>query len=202
MAESPDEQLINQARDGELEAFNQLVLRYQNYIYSIAYRLMGDAASAEDSVQETFLTAYEKLDQYRGGSFKAWLARIATNTCYDVLRKHKRHNITYLDEMPGSDYYDEPPLPADEPTPEQAASTGDLNRAIQDCIQGLADDQRAVLVLCDVMGYSYQEAAENVGAALGTVKSRLSRARQGIRRCLQTVQELLPAEYRLRNEDP
>ncbi len=201
MPESSDEQLIDQVRQGQPEAFNALVLRYQNYVYSISYRLMSDAASAEDSTQETFLSAYEKLDQFRGGSFKAWLARIATNTCYDVLRKQKRHNIMYLDEMPGSEFYDEPPVAANEPTPEQVAGDSDLTRALQECIQGLADDQRTVLVLCDVMGHSYQEVAETVGAALGTVKSRLSRARLGVRRCLQTVQELLPSEYRLHNED-
>lgn len=202
MPESTDDApLIAAAREGDVEAFNDLVRRYQNYIYSITYRIMGEPDGAADNAQETFLTAYEKLHTFRDGSFKAWLARIATNTCYDALRKHKRRREDYLDELPGSDYYDEPPLPSPAATPEQAAQESDLSAALQDCIRSLDDDQRIVLVLCDVQEFSYQEAAETVGVALGTVKSRLSRARLAVRRCLQAVQELLPREYRLSNED-
>jgi RNA polymerase sigma-70 factor (ECF subfamily) len=93
--------------------------------------------------------------------------------------------------------YDEPPVPADAPNPEQEAQRMDLNRALQECINGLNDDQRVVLVLSDVQGMTYQEVASSVGTELGTVKSRLSRARLAMRRCLQGVQELLPGEYRL-----
>ncbi|MDQ7027018.1 MAG: sigma-70 family RNA polymerase sigma factor [Anaerolineae bacterium] len=194
---SDENQLIAKAKRGDVEAFNMLVLRYQNYIYSITYRIMGEADGAADSAQDTFLTAYRKLTSFRGGNFKAWLARIATNTCYDELRKQKRRPQDYLEEMPGSDMYDEPPVAADIPNPEQEAQRADLNRALQDCINGLSTDQRMVLVLSDVQGFSYQEVAAQVGAELGTVKSRLSRARLAMRRCLQAVEELLPSEYRL-----
>jgi RNA polymerase sigma-70 factor (ECF subfamily) len=194
---SVENQLIAKSKRGDVESFNMLLLRYQDYISSSTYRIMGEADGAADSAQETFLTAYRKLTSFRGGNFKAWLARIATNTCYDELRKQKRRPQDYLEEMPGSEMYDEPPVAADSPNPEQEAQRADLNRALQECINGLSTDQRMVLVMSDVEGMSYQEVAENVGAELGTVKSRLSRARLSMRRCLQSVQELLPGEYRL-----
>lgn len=136
-----------------------------------------------------------------GGNFRAWLARITTNTCYDELRKRKRRPQDYLEELPGAEMYDEAPIAADSPTPEQEAQRADLNQAIQDCITALNDDQRIVMVMSDVQGYSYQEIADMVDTSLGTVKSRLSRARLAVRRCLQAVQELLPHEYRLSSED-
>ena len=194
---SDENQLIAKSKRGDVESFNVLVLRYQDYIYSVTYRIMGEADGAADAAQETFLTAYRKLTSFRGGNFKAWLARIATNACYDELRKQKRRPQDYLEEMPGSEMYDEPPVAADAPNPEQEAQRADLNRALQECISGLSTDQRMVLVLSDVEGMSYQEVADSVGAELGTVKSRLSRARLAMRRCLQSVQELLPGEYRL-----
>ena len=194
---SDENQLIAKSKRGDVDSFNILVLRYQDYIYSIAYRIIGEAEGAADVAQDTFLTAYRKLTSFRGGNFKAWLARIATNACYDELRKQKRRPQDYLEEIPGSEIYDEPPIAADAPNPEQEAQRADLNRALQECMSGLSTDQRMVLVLCDVQSMSYQEVADNLGAELGTVKSRLSRARLAMRRCLQAVQELLPDEFRL-----
>ena len=194
---SDENQLIAKSKRGDVDSFNVLVLRYQDYIYSIAYRIIGEAEGAADVAQDTFLTAYRKLTSFRGGNFKAWLARIATNACYDELRKQKRRPQDYLEEIPGSEIYDEPPIAADAPNPEQEAQRADLNRALQECMSGLSTDQRMVLVLCDVQSMSYQEVADNLGAELGTVKSRLSRARLAMRRCLQAVQELLPDEFRL-----
>lgn len=202
MAEMINEsEFIQQAQAGNLDSFNALVLHYQNYIYTISYRIMGEGEGAADMAQEAFITAYRKLDQFRGGSFKAWLARIATNTCYDELRKQQRRPADYLEEMAGSDRPDGPPLPAHEPSPESAAQTSELNQAIQDCITALKPAQRLVLVLVDVQGLSYDEVAAQAGVALGTVKSRLSRARVNVQRCLQQVQELLPEQYRLTDND-
>lgn len=188
--------LIQAARKGNLDAFNGLVLAHQNIAYTIAYRIMGDGESAADVTQEAFITAFRRLDTYRGGSFKAWLGRIITNLCYDELRRRKRRPATSLDEI-GADSDDGPPIPAQSATPEQAVQENELQRAIQQCIQGLGEDQRIVLVMSDIEGLSYQEIAETTGVHLGTVKSRLSRARVGVRNCLQGVQELLPAVYRL-----
>ena len=198
MANQPqDEQtLIQSAQGGDVDAFNELVLRYQDYIYTVTYRIMGEPDTAADAAQDAFLNAYRKLHTYRGGKFIAWLARIATNLCYDELRRRQRRPMTYLDDLTPPDSDDGPPLPSDEQTPEQAAQQLELREALQQCIQGLKADQRVILVMSDVQGMSYQEIADSVNTQLGTVKSRLSRARVAVRNCLQGFQELLPDEYR------
>jgi RNA polymerase sigma-70 factor (ECF subfamily) len=193
-----DEQaLIQAAQRGSRKAFNVLVLRYQDGLYTLAYRIMGEAQSAADATQEAFITAFRRLSTYRGGSFRAWLLRIATNACYDELRRRKRRPVVALDDLTPIDSDDDPPIPDASDTPEQALQQRELNRAIQDCINGLGEDQRVVLVLSDIEGLSYQEIADNTGAQVGTVKSRLSRARASVRQCLQAVEELLPGAYRL-----
>jgi RNA polymerase sigma-70 factor, ECF subfamily len=193
----PDEPtLIRRAQGGDLDAFNTLVLAYQDRIYTLAYRIMGSHPPAADAAQDTFIAAYRKLTTYRGGSFKSWLMRIATNTCYDALRYQKRRPATAFEDLPGADIADGPSIPDSAETPEQAAQRAELNQVIQDCITALQPDQRVALVMCDVEGYSYQEIAETAGTTLGTVKSRISRARKAVRECLQGVRELLPSEYR------
>jgi RNA polymerase sigma-70 factor (ECF subfamily) len=201
MAGHEEYELIRAARSGDLAAFNVLVLRYQDAVYTVTYRIMGDVDAAADAAQETFITAYRRLETYRGGVFRAWLLRIATNTCYDLLRYEKRRPATHLDDLPGGESDDGPPLPDAIPTPEQAVQQSELNRAIQDCISALQADQRVTLVMSDIEGYNYQEIADATGVQLGTVKSRLSRARLAVRRCLQAVQELLPSEFRLQSND-
>jgi len=192
--------LIKQAQSGDLDAFNALVRLHQNRIYNTAYRIMGDSASAEDMTQEAFITAYRKIDSYKGGNFGAWLNRIVTNTCYDELRRLQRRPADYIEEMAGSDYDDGAPIPDDSLSPEQQTQNAELTRALQECIQSLKPNQRIVLVMSDVQGFAYQEIADNIDASLGTVKSRLSRARLAVRRCLQAFEELLPPEFRLSSE--
>lgn len=193
--------LIAAALTGDLGAFNALVLRFQDSVYALAYRIMGDSSSAADMAQEVFITAYRKLNTHRGGSFKSWLLRITANTCYDDLRRQKRRPAASLEELPDAESGDGPALPDPAPSPEQATQQRELHLAIQNCISSLGADQRIVLVMSDVEGYSYQEIAEVTGVPQGTVKSRLSRARLGMRRCLQAVQELLPAAYRQMSDE-
>jgi RNA polymerase sigma-70 factor (ECF subfamily) len=196
-----DQTLILQAQRGSLEAFNVLVLRYQDNLYSVAYRILGDPDSAADATQEAFISAYRKIGTFQGGHVRAWLARIVTNLCYDELRRQKRHRSDYLDDLPGGDSDDGAPLPSNSPTPEQVAGQNELQSAIQDCINSLGADQKVVLVMSDVQGMGYQEIADSMDANLGTIKSRLSRARLAVRRCLQGYRELLPSEYRLLSND-
>lgn len=199
--ETDDQSLIQQARRGELEAFNELVRRYQDRIYTITYRIMGSPDLAADAAQDTFIAAYRKLNTYRGGSFRGWLSRIATNTCYDLLRYHNRRPATGFDDLPDADRDDGPALPSDAETPEQAAQRAELAAALQACISQLTADNRVIVVMCDVEGYSYQEIADQVGVALGTVKSRLSRARRSLRDCMRAFGELLPSVYRQSSKD-
>lgn len=197
-----DEQaLINRARRGNLDAFNALVLRYQDAVYSVAYRIMGEPASAADAAQDAFIIAFRCLSTFRDGNFRAWLLRIVTNQCYDELRRLRRQHTTSVEDLPDADADDGPALPDKSDTPEQVVQQRELQRAIQDCINRLSADQRVVLVLCDVEGMSYEEIAASADINLGTVKSRLSRARVSVRNCLQAVKELLPASYRFVSND-
>lgn len=196
-----EQALIQTAQRGDLDAFNALILAYQDSVYTAAYRIMGEAQAASDVVQEAFILAFRRLNTYRGGSFRAWLLRITTNQCYDELRRQRRKPSISVEELPDADSDDGPALSADTDTPEQAMQQRELQGAIQQCINSLAPDQRVVLVMSDIEEFSYQEIADHLGANLGTVKSRLSRARAGVRDCLQAVRELLPAVFRLNNEE-
>ncbi len=197
--------LIEQAQQGDLNAFNRLVLEYQTPVYNLAYRIMGESDSASDASQEAFISAYKNLRHYRGGSFKAWLLRIVTNACYDELRRRKRRPAASLEALTvvekGPDAESEASLVSQDESPEAYAQRRELSREIQTCIDGLPEDMRTVVVMSDVMGMDYAEIAQSTGAALGTIKSRLSRARSRLRDCLrQNVWELLPHAFRLEEE--
>jgi len=191
--------LIKQAQKGDIAAFNRLVLHYQEMVYNVAYRIMGQPQAAEDATQDAFISAYNSLNQFRGGSFKSWLMRIVTNSCYDELRRRKRRPQSSLDEM--TEEYESPAfLRSPNDGPESYQQRVELAQAIEDCLEGLPDDQRVTAVLCDIEGYDYNEIAHITSATLGTVKSRISRARAKLRDCLQGVAELLPVAYRLGSE--
>ena len=193
--------LIAAARKGDLDAFNQLVLAYEKQAFRVAYRITGEARLAEDATQEAFIKAFRSLRGYRGGSFKAWLLRIVSNACYDELRSAARRPTVAL-EGDGEEE-DEGALrwlqdPGE--SPEDWAARLDLSCSIQRCIEGLSQEFRTTLVLVDVEGLDYAEAAAATGSALGTVRSRLARARKRVRECLQGLGELLPDAYRLQGE--
>jgi len=194
--------LIKAAKKGDLDSFNRLVLAYQDMVYNQAYRLMGEHASAEDATQETFISAYKKLWTYRGGSFRAWLLRIVTNNCYDELRRRKRKPTTPLEPFNRDEEEIESPTWLEDPseTPEKAAERSDMRNALHKCLGELPPEFRAVVILVDIQGLDYAEAAQAIGKPLGTVKSRLARARVRMRNCLQSFRELLPASYRLGRE--
>ncbi|MFW6183834.1 MAG: RNA polymerase sigma factor [Chloroflexota bacterium] len=188
--------LIAQAQEGDLTAYNTLVLHYQDIVYNVAYRIMKDPASADDAAQEAFISAYKAINSFRGGSFKSWLLRIVTNTCYDELRRRKRRPQSSLDEIteenPSVSF-----MADDEAGPEERRHQRELVDAVKHCMDELPDEQRIAAVLCDVEGRDYKEIADIMSTSLGTVKSRISRARSKLRDCLQEFKELLPGEYRL-----
>ncbi|RME12393.1 MAG: sigma-70 family RNA polymerase sigma factor [Ardenticatenia bacterium] len=196
-----DRPLVEAAQAGDLDAFNQLVGRYQRLAYNVAYRIMGAADAAADATQEAFLAAYRKLDTYQPGtSFKAWLLRIVTNKCYDALRAHKRRPTASLDALLLDP--DKPDRPFEQVAPErpdEAVEQQELHDLLQALLLTLPPDQRAVLVLADIQGYKYHEIAEILGIEIGTVKSRLFRARRKMRDALREHEELLPPAYRFQN---
>jgi RNA polymerase sigma-70 factor (ECF subfamily) len=189
-------QAIQAAQAGDLPAFNRLVMAYQGMAYNVAYRIVGDADAAADACQEAFISAFKAIKKFRGGSFKSWILRIVTNACYDHLRYTGRRPADSLEEVTENPQYS-PKLVSDHEHPEEYALRQELNEVIQLGIETLPADQRVVLVLSDVQGFTYQEIADITGVSLGTVKSRLSRARAKLRDYLVAQQELLPAQYRL-----
>ncbi len=200
-----DEQaLIIDALDGDLNAFNSLVLHYQDMAFNVAYRIIGEQGASDDATQEAFISAYQKLEQYRGGSFKAWLLRIVTNACYDELRRRQRQPAMPLEpELGNGETFEDPSWIEDKTqNPEEQSEEAELQAAIQNCINALEDKFRIVLVLVDVEGLDYEAASQAVGRPLGTVKSRLARARERVQECLQGFWELLPDLFRLNDEEP
>jgi RNA polymerase sigma-70 factor (ECF subfamily) len=189
--------LIEQAKKGDVNAYNTLVLHHQDAVYNVAYRVIGEPGAAADATQEAFISAYKALGRFRGGNFRGWLMRIVTNACYDELRRRKRRPQSSLDEM--TETYESAPVLADpdQPGPESLQLQRELIQAIERCLGELPVEQRTAAVMCDVEGYDYGEIAEIMATSLGTVKSRISRARAKLRDCLQDMAELLPVHYRL-----
>jgi RNA polymerase sigma-70 factor (ECF subfamily) len=191
--------LIQAARGGDLDAFNRLVLGYQDLVYNHAYRMIGEEESADDATQNTFISAYNHLGSFRGGSFKAWLLRIVTNACYDELRRRKRRPTVPLEPLDDTGEEVESAHwmvdPIDQP--EKQVEQAELQRAIQHCLDNLPSDFRSTVIMVDIQGLDYFEAAQAIGKPIGTIKSRLARARLRLRECLYGFAELLPAGFRL-----
>lgn len=200
MQEEPEDLVVAAAQRGELAAFNQLVTNHEQRVYNLAYRMLNDAEAAADATQDAFFQAYRALAQYRGGSFKSWLLRIASNICYDRLRSRNRRPTTSLDAMieeaekvGGTDLglLEDP-----QSDPVDFATRRELARELAQALQSLPDEQRIVVILSDVQGMSYDEIVYITGASLGTVKSRISRGRLKIREYLHKSKELLPGDLR------
>ena len=195
-----ERRLIESAQRGEVESFNALVRMYEGRIYNLCYRMLGDAESAADASQDAFLSTFRNLRSFRGGSFRSWVLRIATNTCYDVLRARKRRPTTSLDiETDGEDDGSPLQIADSAESPDDFALRRELAVAIQHGLATLPEEQRIILILSDIQGLAYEEIAEITSTNLGTVKSRLSRGRARLRDVLKAG-ELLPARYRHESE--
>lgn len=190
-----EEQLVARARRGDVDAFNRLVEAHQQPLYAIALRMLADRLEAADLVQESVLSAWQHVAAFHGGSFRAWLTRIVVNRCCDALRaRQRRPEQSYdaiLAERPETER-----LAGEAPDPERLALGGELGRHLLAGLATLPVDQRAVVILCDIQGYSYQEAAEVERTQVGTIKSRLSRGRARLRDWLAERPELLPPSRR------
>lgn len=194
--------MIESAKQGNLDAFNRLILEYQDMAFNLAARMLSDSDAAADVTQVAFLSAYRSIESFRGGSFKAWVMRMVSNACYDELRRRKRRPTVPLEPMTDDDEEVESPawLADEGPSPEDEIERGELNQAIQRCLNGLPEDFRAVVIMVDIEGLDYQEVSLAAGKPLGTIKSRLARARLKMRDCLRQFGELLPSVLRLDDE--
>ena len=190
MVQLDEERWLLAAREGDLDAFNCLVERYQAAAYTVALHTLRDPDQAADATQDAFISAYRAIGQQRGGSFRGWLMRIVVNACLDLRRREKRRPASSLEavveqigEAPWADAASE--------NPESIALSRETAEAIQAALAELPEEQRLAIVLVDVQGFSYEEAAQALGCAVGTVRSRLARGRLRVRDLLVQQGNLL-----------
>jgi RNA polymerase sigma-70 factor, ECF subfamily len=191
-----DTVLVERAQAGDMDAFNLLVERYQQRVYGLCFRMLG-AADADDATQEVFISAFWSIRRYRGDTFLSWLLRIASNKCLDYLRARKRRRFVSLD----ADDADTTPVQVVDPgeRPEQRVLRSELARDLESALQALPADQRLVVILSDIQGYSYDEIVAATGVPVGTVKSRLSRARARLREIINARNPDLHVEHQSRS---
>ena len=196
-------QLIARSQLGDVDAFNQLVLYYQQSTYGVIFRMLGDRDVAADVTQDVFIAAFRGIQSFRGGSsFRAWLMRIASNAACDYWRRTQRHPTESLDIDADDDGHTASILNSavaigQEVNPEEYLLNRELQELIQRGLQELPLDQRVAVVLCDIQGLSYEEIAATTQATIGTVRSRIARGRARLRSYLYKHRELLPRGYRL-----
>jgi len=191
--------IIESAQNGDLDAFNELVLKYQDMMYRIALRILNDEPAADDATQNAMIQAFRNVKSFRGGSFRSWLARVTVNASYDELRRWRRQPALSLEQVnnDGEEIESLPWMMDHSDGPEEKYDSIEVRDAIQRCVKALIPDYRLVVILVDVEGMSYEEAARIARIPVGTVKSRLARARMQLRKALQSQQNLLPAAYRV-----
>lgn len=186
----PEEVLAARSRDGDVDAFNRIVDTYQRPMYNLALRMLGDASAAEDATQEGFISAFRNMGRFKGGSLKSWLFTITANRCRDMLRAR---SVRPAESLDSEDAALDPP--SRDESPEDYALRREMGRSIQQALAALPHDQRLAVVLIDVQGLAYEEAAEVTGVNVGTVKSRLSRGRARVRDFLRGRRGALPTRY-------
>lgn len=178
-------------------SFKNLYQEYQSFVYRRAYALLGDRVAAEDVTQNTFIQVYRKLHQFRGGTFRIWLYRIVTNACYDELRRRKRNarlRPVSIDAHSG-EYNQLENLAGTDLSAEEALEQIELSTTIQRCLDIMPQTHRAPLVLVDILEMDYSEAARFLGIPIGTLKSRLWRARSQLRSLLVYNTDLISGSY-------
>ena len=192
---------LQAAQRGDLEAFNGLVLLYQDFLFRVALNILHDEDAAADTVQQALISAFRNIHTFRGGSLRSWLSRIVVNACYDELRRNARARTLPLESF-GQDEEEMDPgnwLADPSPSPEEQAEATELLEAIQSSMEDLPEGYRLALQLVDVEGFSYEEAAAALEVPKGTIKSRLARARDALRHSLQRYPDLLPAVFTFDN---
>jgi RNA polymerase sigma-70 factor (ECF subfamily) len=183
-----DRALVERAVAGDLDAFNQLVALYQDYLFSLVVRVVNDRDSAADAVQEAFFSCYRNIHRFRGDSFRSWLTRIALNAATDILRYRKRRPADPFPEWEDDAW--QPPA-GEDASPEREAVRRNTAAILSKALARITPDQRAAIVLYDVEGFDYQEIADMTHVSLGTVKSRIHRGRLALRDLLGDDVELL-----------
>lgn len=166
------------AGEGDMPSWSELVQEHADSVYRLAYRLSGNQHDAEDLTQETFMRVFRSLKRYQPGTFEGWLHRITTNLFLDMVRRRAKIRMEALPE-------DYERVPGTDMTPEEAYNVANLDPALQRALDDLALDFRVAVVLCDVVGMTYEEIGETLGVKMGTVRSRIHRGRAQLRESLE-----------------
>ena len=166
------------AGEGAMPTWSELVKEHADSVYRLAYRLSGNQHDAEDLTQETFMRVFRSLKNYQPGTFEGWLHRITTNLFLDMVRRRAKIRMEALPE-------DYERVPGTDMTPEEAYNVANLDPALQRALDDLAPDFRVAVVLCDVMGMTYEEIGDTLGVKMGTVRSRIHRGRAQLRESLE-----------------
>ena len=179
--------LLQRAREGDLDAFNDLVVVYQDMLFALVVRMVPDRDQASDAVQEAFFSAYRNMEGFRGGSVRSWLSRITINAAMDAQRLKKRRPADPYPELEDDTW--QPPADASA-DPVTISLTAERHRALNAAMARITDDQRTAIILYDVEGYDYAEIAGLTGVSIGTVKSRIHRGRLALRGLLADRMDL------------
>ena len=181
--------LINAARGGDLDAFNRLVMAYQDVVFRQARYWLNDEEMAADITQDTFIKAFLSLKGFQGGSFRAWLLRTATHASIDELRRRQRRPTFSIDaeDDNGMDQDVASWMADPQPLPEEITESKQLQEAVQEILEQVKPVYRAAVVLVDLQGLDYEEASETLGVPIGTLKSRLARGRIMMRTLIENA---------------
>lgn len=183
-----DQQLVQRVQAGDRSAFNLLVLKYQHRVLKLVGRFVSDAAEAEDVAQEAFIKAYRALASFRGDSaFYTWLYRIAINTAKNALVSSRRRPVDFDLDLQDPEQYDRHAKLKDADTPEGVLLTEEIRQVVENAMEQLPEDLRTAIVLRELEGLSYEEIAEAMDCPVGTVRSRIFRAREAIDKKLKPL---------------
>ena len=186
-----ENELIASCKRGDRDAFNEIVMKYQTQVFNIAYSVLSDYDDASDAAQEVFIKIYRSIASFKGqSSFSTWLYRICVNVCNDILRKRQRRGPSVSLDAEEEDKGAAAELVSELPTPEQSAEQNERQRIVREAIAGLNEEYRAVIICYDIQQLSYEETAAILKCPVGTVKSRLNRARAALRKKLSENREL------------
>lgn len=189
--------LLKRSKDGDIQAFEQLIENYQTKVFNIALRIIGNYDDANDLAQEVFLRVYKSIKSFKGeSSFSTWIYKITKNVCLDEIRKRRNKNVISLDEeikLNSGEVTRQ--VESSDDTPDVALEKSEMKDLINKAISELSDEHRVVIVLRDIQGFSYEEIAKIIDCPEGTVKSRINRARKALKKILKSKRELLNQEY-------
>lgn len=180
-----DEKLVKKVKNGDADAFEQIIIKYEKKIFGLIYNMLRNENEIEDVAQEVFIKVYKNLDKFNGdSSLYTWIYKIATNLCLDQIKKRKE--VIYIDEkLQLDDGEVEIQIPSDEKLQDEIYEQKELKQKLESCIDKLPEKQKVMIVLRDIKGLSYDEIAEILDLKLGTVKSQINRARLKLKELLE-----------------